>query len=159
MVLLCLPSDALLQHLLSCLGFSYLGRAVSLHSCSSKAQPLLLTLDEGYLLTAAPPELERGIAPLGSPVPMQPPLLGRGVAPPGRLPGLRRWVAPPRCHPWPRTWGSSSRPFLRHRSLALSALYLNVRKVALIGFPLGTLVYLPEAWGKVVHPAELSEII
>ena len=25
---------------------------VSLHGCSSKAQPLLLTLDEGYLLTA-----------------------------------------------------------------------------------------------------------
>lgn len=40
-----------------------------------------------------------------------------------------------------------------------SALYLNVRKVALIGFPLGTLVYLPEAWGKIVHPAALNEII
>ena len=38
---------------------------VSLHGCSSKVQPLLLTLDEGYLLTAAPPDLERGIAPLG----------------------------------------------------------------------------------------------
>ena len=25
---------------------------VSLHGCSSKAQPLLLTLDKGYLLTA-----------------------------------------------------------------------------------------------------------
>ena len=31
-------------------------------------QPLLLTLDEGYLLTAAPPDLEHGIAPLGLPV-------------------------------------------------------------------------------------------
>ena len=57
MVSVCLPSDALLQHLLSYLGFSYLGRGVSLHSCSSKAQPLFLTLDEGYLLTAAPPDL------------------------------------------------------------------------------------------------------
>ena len=38
---------------------------VSLHSCSSKVQPLLLTLDEGYLPTAAPPDLECGIAPLG----------------------------------------------------------------------------------------------
>ena len=38
-------------------GFSYLGRRVSLHGCSSKAQPLLLTLDEGYLLTATPPAL------------------------------------------------------------------------------------------------------
>ena len=30
----------------------------------SNAQPLLLTLDEGYLLTAAVPDLQRGIAPL-----------------------------------------------------------------------------------------------
>ena len=48
MVSVCLPSDALLQQLPSYLGFSYLGRGVSLHGCSSKAQPLLLTLDEGY---------------------------------------------------------------------------------------------------------------
>ena len=41
----CLPSDALLQHLPSYLDFSYLGR-VSLHGCSSKAQLLLLTLEE-----------------------------------------------------------------------------------------------------------------
>ena len=39
--------SALLQHLPSYLGFSYLGRGVSLHGCSSKVQPLLLTLDEG----------------------------------------------------------------------------------------------------------------
>ena len=50
MVLVCLPSDALSQHLLSYLGFSYLGRAVSLHGCSSKVQLQLLTLDEGDLL-------------------------------------------------------------------------------------------------------------
>ena len=31
---------------LRALGFSYLGRGVSLHSCPSKGQPLLLTLDE-----------------------------------------------------------------------------------------------------------------
>ena len=48
---MCLPSDALLQHLPSYLGFSYLGRGVSLHGCSSKAQALLLTLDKGYLLS------------------------------------------------------------------------------------------------------------
>ena len=53
-----------------------------------------LTLDEGYLLTAAPPDLERGIAPLGPPAPVQPPLLGHGVAPPAAAPGLRRGVAP-----------------------------------------------------------------
>ena len=83
---MCLPSDALLQHLLSYLGFSYLGLGVSLHGCSSKTQLLLLTLDEGYLLTDAPPDLERGIAPLGPLAPAQPPLLGCGVAPPGRGP-------------------------------------------------------------------------
>ena len=57
MVSVCLPSDALLQHLPSYLVFSYLVRGVSLHGCSSKAQLLLLTLDKGYLLTAAPPDL------------------------------------------------------------------------------------------------------
>ena len=69
MVSVCLPSDALLQHLSSYLGFSYLGHGVSLHGRSSKEQPLLLTLDEGYLLMATPPDLERGVAPLGPPVP------------------------------------------------------------------------------------------
>ena len=44
------------------------------------------TLDKEYLLTNAPPDLERGIAPLGPPAPAQPPLLGCGVAPPGRRP-------------------------------------------------------------------------
>ena len=76
---MCLPSDALLQHLLSYLGFSYLGHGVSLHGCSSKAKPLLLTLVEWYLLTAALPDLQHGIAPLGPPAPAQPRLLGRGV--------------------------------------------------------------------------------
>ena len=78
---MCLPSDALLQHLLSYLDFSYLERGVSLHGWSSKAQPLFRTLDEGYLLTASPPDLECGVAPLGPPALTQPPLLGRGVAP------------------------------------------------------------------------------
>ena len=77
MVSVCLPSDAISQHLPSYLGFSYLGRGVSLHSCSSKAQPLLLTLDEGYLLTAAPPDLERGVAPLSPPTSAQPPIQGK----------------------------------------------------------------------------------
>ena len=88
---MCLPSDALLQHLPSYLGFSYLGRGVTLHGCSGKAQPLLLTLDEGYLLTAALPDLQHGIAPLGPPAPAQPRLLGRGVGPPGHRPGPRAW--------------------------------------------------------------------
>ena len=96
MVSVCLPSDALLHHLPSYLGFSYLGHGVSLHGCSSKVQPLLLTLDEGYLLTTAPPDLERGIAPLGPPAPAQSLLLGRGAAPPSHC-------------PWPWAGGSSSR--------------------------------------------------
>ena len=79
MVSVCLPSDALLQHLPSYLGVSYL------HGCSSKAQLLLLTLDKGYLLTVAPPDLEHGIAPVGPPAPVQPPLLGCGVVPPGSI--------------------------------------------------------------------------
>ena len=95
MVSVCLPSDALLQHLPSYLGFSYLGRGVSLHGCSSKAQPLLLTLDKGYLLTATLPDLQRGIAPLGLPAPAQPRLLGPGVGPHGHC-------------PWPWAWGCSS---------------------------------------------------
>ena len=62
---------------------------VSLHSCSSKAQALLLTLDEGYLLTATVPDLQSGIAPLGPPVPAQ--LLGLLLLAAG--PGLRRgWL-------------------------------------------------------------------
>ena len=68
-----------------------LGVGVSLYGCSSTAQPLLLTLDEGYLLTAALPDLQRGIPPLGPPAPPQPRLLGRGVGPPGQ-------------RPWPRAW-------------------------------------------------------
>ena len=100
----CLPSDALSQHLRSYLGFSYLGSGVSLHSCCSKAQPLLLTLDEGYLLTATPPDLGRGVAHLGPPASAQPLLLGRGVAPFGHRP-WPRGVAPLGRHSWPQAWG------------------------------------------------------
>ena len=122
MVSVCLPSDALLQHLPSYLGFSYLGHRISLHGCSSKVQLLLLTLDEGYLLTATLLDLQRGISPLGPPAPTQPLLLGRGVV-------------PPVCHPWLWALGSSSRlpplasgagwlllaaaPDLRHRVVPL----------------------------------------
>ena len=89
MVLVCLPSDALLQHLPSYLGFSYLARGVSLHSCSSKAQPLLRTLAE-----VIPPDLERGVAPLGPHVRLQQPLLGGGVAPLGASPDFGHGEAP-----------------------------------------------------------------
>ena len=63
-----------------------------------EAQKLLLSLDEGYLLTAVPPDLEGGVAPLGPPVPVQPLLFGRGLAPLGHHPVLGWGVAPPgRC--------------------------------------------------------------
>ena len=103
MLSVCLPSDALLQHLPSYLDFSYVGCGVSLHGCSSKAQPLLLTLDEGYLLTAAIPDLKCGIAPLGPPVPAQPPLLELLL--PAAAPGLRLGVAPQGHRPWPPAGG------------------------------------------------------
>ena len=96
MVSVCLPSDALWQHLRSYLGFSYLGRGVSLHSCSSKAQPLLLTLDEGYLLTAALPDLQCGMASLGPPAPAQPWLW---VTPLVSAPDLRRGLLLPDATP------------------------------------------------------------
>ena len=99
MVSVCLPSDALVQHLPSYLGFSYLGHGVSLYGSSSKAQPLLLTFEEGYLLTATLPDLQRGIAPLGPPVPGQPLLLGLLL--PASSPGLGLGVAPQGHRPWP----------------------------------------------------------
>ena len=81
-----LPSDAPSQHLLSYLGFSYLGRGLSLHGYSSKAQPLLLTVDKGHFLVATPPDLEHGLALLVPPAPAHPLLLGCGAPPLGRHP-------------------------------------------------------------------------
>ena len=128
---MCLPSDALLQHLPPYLGFSYLGHGVSLHGCSSKAQPLLLTLDEGYLLTAALPDLQRGIAPLGPPAPgPSHHSLDVGLLLLATTPGLGHRVGPPDLPTWPQAWGSSFQPLplasdigllQRCRILALSA--------------------------------------
>ena len=149
MVSVCLPSDAILLRRLSYLGFSYLGRGVSLHGCSSKAQPMLLTLGEGYLLAAAPPNLECGIAPLVPLAPVQQLLLGRGVAPPGCCSWPQAWVSSSRPPPLTLTWGSSSWPppltsdlgssfwpFLHHRSLELLAAAPDLeRGVAPLGPP------------------------
>ena len=118
---MCLLSDALLQYLPSLLGFFYLGHGVSLHGCSSKAQLLLLTLDKGYLLAPTVLDLQRGIAPLGPPLPAQPPLLrllllatGLGLRHgwllPAATPGLGFRVAPQGHCPWPQARGVSSQP-------------------------------------------------
>ena len=97
MVSVCLPSDALSQHLPSYLGFSYLGCGVSLHGCSSKEQLLLLTLDEEYLLMATPPDLELGVAPLSPSMPALLPILGSGLLLSATAPDLGRGVAPLGC--------------------------------------------------------------
>ena len=64
-----------------------------------------LTLDVGYLFMAAPAKcshcsyLERGVAPLSPPEPVQPPLLGRGIALLSHHPDLCRVVARLHRHP------------------------------------------------------------
>ena len=71
-----------------------------------------LTLGVGYLLTAALPDLQCGIGPLGPPAPVQPRLLGHGVGLPSRRPWPRAWgrvVAPPACRSWPRAWGGKEK--------------------------------------------------
>ena len=114
MVSVCLPSDALLQHLPSYLSFSYLGHGVSLHGCSSKLQSLLLTLDKGYLLNA----------------PFLPSTWDSSSRPSCAHASTTSWTWG--CSswqpPWPRTQGSSSRPFLCHHSLALSATAPDLRR-------------------------------
>ena len=78
------------------LGMGYLFMAAP-EKCSCCSLPWT-----GYVLTAALPDLQCGMAPLGPPAPTQPRLLGCGVGPPGH-------------RPWPRTCDCSSPP----RPLAL----------------------------------------
>ena len=92
MVSVCLPFDAL-WHLPSYLGFSYLGRGVS--------------------LTAAPPDLERGVAPLAL---LR--LCSRCSLDAQALLGRRAW-------PW--AWDSSSQR--TSRSVAAAALLQSIRKI------------------------------
>ena len=109
MVSVRLPSDALLQHLPSYLGFSYpwaWGISSQLLQQSTAAAPYLGW--GGHLLTTAVPDLQRGIAPLGPPVPAQPPLLGLLL--PAAGPGLGLGVAPQGHRPWPWVRGGFSRP-------------------------------------------------
>ena len=59
-LLVCRYSSFFLKKIFIWLHLVLFGHGVSLHGCSSKAQLLLLTLEEGYLLTAGPPDLECG---------------------------------------------------------------------------------------------------
>jgi len=61
-------------------GYLFTAAPAKCSGYSSKAKLLLLTLDEGYLLMATPPDLEHGVAPLSLPAPTQLLLLGHGVA-------------------------------------------------------------------------------
>ena len=65
-----------------------------------------LTLDEWYLLTASPPDLESGVALLGPPAPAQPQLLEHRVVPLGHCLDLRRGVAPLSLSCAAATWRS-----------------------------------------------------
>ena len=53
-----------------------------------------LTLEEEYLLTAAPPDLERGVAPLGPPAPSSSRSLEVGLLLSAAAPDLGHGVAP-----------------------------------------------------------------
>ena len=93
-----------LQQLPSYLGFSYLGHGISLHGCFSKVHLLPLTLDEGHLLTAAPPDLSALLYPRSHRS------LDVGLLLSGAAPDLGHGVAPPGCRPWLRVGGRSSQP-------------------------------------------------
>ena len=65
-------------------------------------------MDEGYLFTTTLPDLQREIAPLGPPVPLQPLLLVLLLQSAG--PGLWLGVAPQGHRPWPQAQGGVSGP-------------------------------------------------
>ena len=65
------------------LWFQYVGSLMPSHN-SYHLTWVSLNLDEGYLLTAAPADLEHGVATCSPPAPAQLPLLGHGVAPLGQ---------------------------------------------------------------------------
>ena len=102
MVSVCLPSDALSQHLPFYLGFSYLRCGVSLHSCPSKVQLLLLTLDESPLLTL---NVERLFSALLHPCSCS---FEVGLLLLASAPNLGRWVAPLSATPAPSQPGTLS---------------------------------------------------
>ena len=118
-----------------------------------------LTLDVGYLFTAAPylgwgvsshgwgvstpPDLERGVAPLGPPCLHSSCSLELGLLLSASAPDLQGGVVPLGCRPWPRACGSSSR---------LPPLTLDVGKLLLATTPAlsqpGALGHYPWPWAR-----------
>ena len=138
-----------LRQLPSYLGFSYLGHGISLHGCSSKAHPLLLTLDEGHLLTAAPPDPSALLHPCSHHS------LDVGLLLSGAAPDLGHGVAPPGCRPWPRVEGRSSQPrFCKVRRRRCASVVRSVAVYAITGcyslsdwvFPLICLLVSQSFW-------------
>ena len=77
MVSVYLPSDAILQHRLTWVSLT-LGVGYLFTATPAKRSRCSFTL-EGYLLTASLPDLQREIAPLGPPAPVQPRFLDPGL--------------------------------------------------------------------------------
>ena len=109
MVSVCLPSDVLLQHLPSYLGFTYLGVGYLFTAAPAKHSYCSLPWMRGISSTALP-DLQHGMDPLGPPVPAQPSLLGHGVVTPSGHPWPWVWGCSSLLPPWPRAWGCSSWP-------------------------------------------------
>ena len=113
MVSVCLPSDALLQHLPSYLGFSYLGRGYLLHGCPAKHSccslpwmrgischsPFWPSMWDGF---SRPSCARTATTPWtwGCSFRLPPLALGVGLLLPAATPGLGH-------QPWPRSRGSS----------------------------------------------------
>ena len=75
---------------------------------------VFLTLDVGYLFTAAPAKCSRCFLPCMRVISSQPPLLtlDMGLLLSAASPDLKCWVALLGCRPWLQTWGSSSQLLL-----------------------------------------------
>ena len=126
MVSVYLPSDALSQHLLPYLGFSYLGCGVSLHGCSLPWMRGIFSWMRG-IYPSWPWTWSSSSRPS---LPAQQLLLGVGVAPLG-------------YNPWPPGSGSSSWP---------PPLTLDVGKLLLAAAPAlsqpGALGHYPWPWAR-----------
>ena len=143
MVSVCLHADALSQHLPSYLGFSYLGHGVSLYSCSSKAQPPLLTLDMEYLLSATAPDLGCGVSPLGCSCTAHPPLLWfiHSISPePNLAHSWHQWILMKQCQ------------FFKHPCQQQNCSFSSTLSTLFVGYPVPSASReektVPRHWGK-----------